>query len=403
MLVVCSHCRRTHRTLLSPRDGGDYICAECRRNSPAQPGATSATPKTTPEAVTEPRRAASRAVRVLVGLVTIANILCLVPALAIAALDFAGPERWWLTGFLLYLPRWPWAVLAAFPLPLALLLARTRLIRRTQPIVIALVSLWAVGPLMGLRANLPARGPQSGAIRLRVLTYNIKWSRRDANAIASAITSANPDLVQFQDADGGIGGVVADALSPRRGWTVRQSGQYIVASRWKLSPLTSIDISFPNSNHHAVRATLTPPRGGPPITVYNTHLLSARYGLVSVRSRNIAYLKQNLSDRQIEARLLATAIKTAPPGPALLTGDLNAPPSSLVKRTFKSAGLYDAFEAAGTGYGYTYGATTKAYRPYVRIDCVMPNRYFQTEAVRVGNDRGSDHCPVITDLYLPPP
>jgi vancomycin resistance protein VanJ len=335
--------------------------------------------------------------------VVVLNGLYVLALGALTFFDWAGPERWWLTGFLQFVPRWPWAV------PAALLLLPTAYIargaggkRRWGAVVPILCLLWVAGPVMGLCVNVPDRSP--GGTRLRVLTYNVEWGRRDRGEIAREIIAARPDLVQFQDASGVIANrELRRVLAPERGWSLRWDGQYIVASRWPISNLSSVDIGFPGSGYHAVRSTLTPPDGGPSVTVYNVHLLSPRVGLVLLRERMTVPLEQNLRERQIEAERLADAIANGPVGPTVVTGDLNAPPRSLALKPLRRLGLRDAFEEAGIGYGYTYGAATKAGRPYVRIDHILVSRHFRVGSARVGNDHGSDHCPVIADLYLARP
>jgi endonuclease/exonuclease/phosphatase (EEP) superfamily protein YafD len=322
-------------------------------------------------------------------------------------LDTAGPEHWWVTGFLLYMPRWIWAVAGALLLLLTAPTARRgsaeRRAGRRLTGLLAVALAWSLGPLMGFEVplRLPAStAPSARRTSLRVLTYNVKSGHHDPHAIAWEIEQAKPDLVQFQDSGKVLLTEVGSVLSAAKGWNLRREGQYVVASRWPLSELTRIDLDVPDPRFFAVRATLTMPDGAPPITVYNVHLLSARYGLLSVRSRNIQVLEQNLEDRLTQADKVAAAIRTGPTGPILLTGDLNAPPSSMAKRSLLSTGLRDAFEASGWGYGFTYGTSTKIGRPYVRIDCILASPDFRADSIYVGNDIGSEHRPVIADLTL---
>lgn len=395
MIVACPQCRRKNRLPNTAATVREPVCGNCGAALPTTP----------------PR--GSRLGRFLANSVLALDGLFLLLLAVFCFFDVIGPERWWLTGFLLYMPRWGWAVGAAALLLPTIGIAAPRRgagpYRRRWKMTFTLTAAlgWIVGPLMGL--NVPLRlpsllsltSPSSAETRLRVMTYNVKWGLRNPQEIVREIERSNPDLIQMQDSGEILSGVVGQLLTPQNGWTVRRDGQYVVASRWPLSDLSPIDLSAPHSRFEAVRATLTPPGGGQPVTLFNVHLLSARYGLLAVRQRDSAFLKENITERLGEANRLALAVVNRPRGPVLLTGDLNSPPTSLVKRRLREIGLRDAFQAAGTGYGYTYGQSTKIRRPYVRIDCILTSPDIRADTIRVGNTIGSDHSPVIADLSLP--
>ena len=313
--------------------------------------------------------------------------------LTLSLSNAVGPERWWVGSLNLYLPQWLWAV------PGGLLLPLTGWAARRWAWVPLLALLWVFGPLMGFCTHWPA-SPDTletsvGGSRLRVMTYNVKWGSRDAGAIVGDIRAFHPDVIQFQDAEGVRDGEVGRALA---GWNVRESGQYVVASRLPLPPLQSLDVSYAGSDHHCTRCVVRV--GTTDVAVYDVHLKSPRDGLVSVRRRQIGGLVENTQDRLDEAARLANYVR-AEPGPTILTGDLNAPVQSLVCRQLFDAGLRDAFSEAGAAYGYSYGAYTGVGVPYVRIDHVLVSRQWQVRGCWVGNARGSDHRPVIADLVLP--
>lgn len=323
------------------------------------------------------------------------NLIYLAALFALALTNAAGPEGWGLGSLNLYLPQWLWALPAMILVPLTWRLARR------WAWVPAAALLWVLGPGMGLcwHWGWPASpdGPSAGPNRLRVMTYNVKWSGRDGGAIVRDIALFRPDLIQMQDAGGVMAGAIGGALA---GWNVRTDGQYLVASRLPLAGLEARDISFPGSTpHHCVRYLLR--LGGADVTVYDVHLLSPRMGLMSVRQHQTAGMEGNAEQRLFEAGRLADYV-TAEPGPTLVTGDLNAPVQSLVCRRLFGAGLRDAFSEAGFGYGYTYGAYTRVGHPYVRIDHILAGRRWRVQDCWVGNAAGSDHCPVIADLTLAP-
>ncbi|MBA2682020.1 MAG: endonuclease/exonuclease/phosphatase family protein, partial [Ktedonobacteraceae bacterium] len=329
-------------------------------------------------------------------MITLLNLAYLFLLLVLTLSNAAGPEGWWLGSFNLYLPQWLWA------LPTVLILPLTFGFARKWVWVPLLALLWVLGPIMGfcwhwglpvLPEAVPARVP---GVRLRVMTYNVKGGRHDGAAIVRDIRTFHPDLIQFQDSEDVLKGPVGQALA---GWNIRVSGQYVVASLSPISELEPRDISYVGgSPHHCVRYLLQ--LGKTPVAVYNVHLLSPRLGLVSVRHRQIGGIVGNTESRLQEAARLAGYVQ-AETGPTVVTGDLNAPVQAIVCRGLFAAGLRDAFSESGYGYGYSYGAFTPIGHSYVRIDHILASRQWQFSNCWVGNEIGSEHCPVIADLVLP--
>jgi vancomycin resistance protein VanJ len=303
-----------------------------------------------------------------------------------------GPERWSLTGLNLYLPQWIWA------LPGGVLTA-WYFARARRWIAVPLVLLMLVfGPVMGLCLHFIHTGPPSvSGVRLRVMTYNVKWARRDAQAIENDIARYRPDLILMQDAGNTTGGELGRYL---QGWNVLAVDQYVIASHLPLSSMDVRWISYPEHNHRVERCLLR--AGGRDIVVYSCHLATPRWALTGMKHprSGLATLRANLDFRVHESERLALQV-LGETLPVVLCGDLNAPEPSLVCRHLTRAGLTDAFGAAGAGYGYTYGATTRLGHAYVRIDHIMVSHQWQVLNCWVGNAEGSDHRPVFADIYLP--
>ena len=308
---------------------------------------------------------------------------------ALSVLNAIGPEQTWFGSLNLYLPQWIW-LLPGIPLLLLTLLIAWR--RAWIPL---LCLLWVAWPIMGYCPRLTAPARHTGGLHLRVMTYNVKGGQRDLDAVMEDIKAFHPDVIQTQDSESVLNGPLSRALT---GWYVCNVGQYITLSRYPLNAAFRPDISFPNSNHHCLRVKLTV--GDRSITLYNVHLLSPRDGLVSVRHLHVSGIKENTRERLVEAERLAEDLRPEQ-GPLILTGDLNAPVQSLVCRKLFDLGLRDAFSEAGQGYGYSYGQYTRLGQPYVRIDHIMVSAPWQVEACWTGNTLGSDHIPVIADLFLP--
>ena len=386
MIIRCPRCHRKNRLPDTLQLSGVYRCSQCQETLF---GAESSEPL--------PSRKTPKSKRRWPPLgITFLNLVYLLLLLVLTLSNAEGPEGWWLGSLNLYLPQWLWALPAVLILPLTLGFAR-------KWVWVPLAALlWVLGPLMGFcwhwgmptSPNTPP--PPAAGLRLRVMTYNVKGGRHDGAAIVRDIQSFHPDLIQFQDSEDILRGPVGAALA---GWNVRVSGQYVVASLSPISELEPRDISYAGGPpHHCVRYTLH--LGETQVAVYDVHLLSPRLGLISVRHRQIGGIVGNTEARLQEAAHLAEYVQ-GETGPTLVTGDLNAPVQAIVCRGLFAAGLRDAFLESGYGYGYSYGAFTPVKHSYVRIDHILASRQWQFSNCWVGNDIGSEHCPVIADLVLP--
>ncbi len=306
--------------------------------------------------------------------------------------NLLGPEIWWGGSLNLYLPQWIWALPGAILLPWYLLSAPAW---SGLPL---LALLWVAGPLMGFCwGGIFAHAHSEPGIHLRVMTYNVKWGHRNAGAILEEIARSKPDLILMQDSGGAL---YDDLRALRQGWNVKTLDQYTLLSRYPLSDPEVRWIS-PLENHRCARCVLQV--GETPITLYDCHLMTPRWGLGSIRhprSQGVGGLEANVAERLLQATMLAGHLKKER-GPLLVAGDFNAPQQSLVCRKLLGAGLKDAYACAGLGYGYTYGQSTKIGRPYMRIDHILLSEDWQVESCRVGTEEGSDHSPVIADLFLP--
>ena len=318
--------------------------------------------------------------------ILLVSYLCLL--LLITAFDACGPDVWWFTGANLYAPQGMWAVPAFLLAPFALRA------RRRAMVALAVGLLWVIGPMSGFNIPLKAAHAEAKDATIRVLTYNVKWAYRDSSAEAADIARFNPDVIQFQDSGGVMNSAIGEALV---GYHVEVSGQFIVASKLPLAPLQDDNISFAGSRHHVCRGAIKV--GKQWVALYDVHLLSPREGLIGIRHHSIQPMIDNIGARLEESRRLADYV-SAETGPVIVTGDFNAPVQSKVCRYMFNSGLSDAFLNSGFGYGYTYGAFTKAQSSYVRIDHIFYNDRIGAKRCWVGNRVGSDHCPVIADIIV---
>jgi endonuclease/exonuclease/phosphatase (EEP) superfamily protein YafD len=304
-----------------------------------------------------------------------------------------GPERWWWSSLNLYLPQCIWA------LPGLALLAVSLRYARSLAWLFLLPLLWVAGPLMGFcwSRSQPAVDPATGT-SLRVMTYNIKWAQRDLDAVMEAITDEKPDLLLLQDTGQAMEQGLAKLLS---GWHLCAAGQYVIASHLPLSGADVRWISFPGAKHTCLRCRLQ--IGRRTVTLYDVHLITPREGLQALKQmedESIEEMQKNTSARLCQAGALVDYIRKEP-GLILLAGDLNAPLQSLVCRSLQDERLTDAFAAAGRGYGYTYGHFLRPHISFLRLDHIFASRHWQVLRCWTGESAGSDHRPVIADLFLP--
>ncbi len=344
-------------------------------------------------ATTEKRRKSPKnhrnARRAILGL----TLLYIFLLAGISFCNWLGPERWWASGLNMYLPQWPWA------LP-GICLAAAALRYCWKWAWLPVFSLfWVAGPIMGFCWGAgEASGAPPGSVKLRVMSYNVKWCRRSVNDIAAEIVRNDPDLLMVQDAGDSLRGVIGEVL---KGWHTREFRQYVVASKYPFDNLTVGYIPYQNETHTYVRTGLHVK--GVEVTLVDVHLVTPRSGLEAMKSEGedgIWNLERNIKSRLIQTDKLVKDLADID-GPLILAGDLNAPVQSMVCKKLADAGLRDAFSTAGTGYGYTYGHLIRRLRhSYIRIDHIMVNDGLKVQKCWAGAPEGADHRPVIADLVL---
>lgn len=310
----------------------------------------------------------------------------------------AGPENYWFHGVFLYLPYWlylpPVLVVCALSWPLGW---RWRLVALATLVIV----LW---PIMGLSLGTA----DAGAGRVRVMTYNVKsYLFREAGAferVIAEIQQHDPDIVVMQDA------AKINAQAVRHSSAMYQLvaernvysfGQYIVASRFPIRDCRVGDISYDEQSHTMVHCIVR--AHGLDIDLYTAHFISPRDGLNAFRWQGVTGYDEwdaNVQARMLQADKLARLVSKRS-RPVVVAGDLNAPEPSLVIQTLIDAGLRDAFLSAGLGYGYTHGHSFKPrISSTIRIDHILVSQEIGVEDCFVGGKDGSEHRPVIADLWV---
>ena len=309
-----------------------------------------------------------------------------------------GPEQWWALAFLQYVPYYLFLVPALIAFAVSMKLsAKWRLISSsTVALVLTLI--------MGLSLGMGDVGSEG----IRVMTYNVKDyialdSPEGLAIISEEVARHDPDILMFQDArrlnltKETDPSALKSLYGDRHVYTF---GQYAVASRYPLRNCKPGKISYRDRQHTFVHCIVD--TGFTQIDLYTAHFLTPRAGLNAVRHERLSGIdewEQNVADRMAQARALASAVQTSI-RPIILAGDFNAPDHSLVVRTLQSAGVRDAFAAAGVGYGYTYGHSLRPGISFLRIDHIFVSPSIGVQDCFVGGKLASPHRPIVADLIL---
>jgi vancomycin resistance protein VanJ len=317
-------------------------------------------------------------------------------ALALSCASLLGNQRIWWLELTRYVPYPIYLAGALGALGLSLFLGR--LWRLAALLALALVLTVIMGLALG-------RG-DDGSQRLRMMTYNVKAylasTHEDGySRIAWEVIQADPDILVMQDAnhlvkpDGAMPTAIRTMLGSRE---VFAFGQYVIASRYPLRGCKPGDIAFRGHAHSYLQCTVRV--AGVDVDVVTAHFLSPREGLNATRQRGgLEDWEQNFADRLTQADKLATNL-AASRRPLIAAGDLNAVELSPIVRTLLDIGLRDAFSSAGFGYGYTHGHALRPGFSFLRIDHILVSPTIGVRDCFVGGKDGSEHRPVIADLWM---
>ena len=285
-------------------------------------------------------------------------------------------------------PSWCWFVGGLF---LALILLRAK----RQRVALVSIGLWFVflvvfadTPLslwrgMWQRTEAVAQVEQPGQIPLRVISLNAHGSGR---AVA-ALKRYEPDLILIQETPGA--------------GTLREVGQTMLGDNSGL--LAGVDASILS------RAPLEPVASSVNYTIGKLRVKPGQEVLVvSLRLTPPpfradlwnpdcwrAYRDQRIHQRD-ELRQLSRRLAELPADlPLIVGGDFNVNPSDPIFRELP-ANLRDAFTSAGVGWGNTI--TNEA--PFLRIDQVWVNDFFESVQVFAAVASDTDHRLVLAGLLL---
>jgi vancomycin resistance protein VanJ len=328
------------------------------------------------------KHAAARRPRRHRWLIPACGLYTIVLLLVWLVLGHAG-DRSWPGVVLLLMPRWPLLAM------MAVLWLWTGLLRRWSAVALLLAMTWfTLVPVMGCRLALPSSSARGD---LRVLTFNVHRRQLDVAGLAKYIDEVKPDVVALQDWSQTHG----EALFADGSWNLKRHGEFLVASRTTIVSITPIDMApgpgMPHSEQGEAAMFVINTPGGL-IALINVHFASPHIGVLALRRDSGEKLEANMHRRWLESRL-TQAFAEGVGMPTLVVGDFNATRPSPVLREHWSS-FTDAFEAGGSGCGYTY------FHNYtqLRIDHVFVGKSWKVVGCQVGPALGSPHRPLVVDL-----
>lgn len=302
--------------------------------------------------------------------------LALVVAIAIGLLLAESTRP---TFLLVYAPRWPILITGLVACGLAVWL-RSRWLVGAQ-IATLLV---AAFPVCGLRLSLPARPSHDARATLRVRTWNIYFGKLGYEAVARSLAESSADVKIVQASRDHV-----SEACQRLGFTLREDGDFAIASRY---PVRAVDVPPPFADGKPrmyVRYEVETPGGR--LALVAVHPYSPRHAIEDGGGAALA------ADAELRERQIAAAVESGRASgiPFVIVGDTNLPPGSAIARR-RFAGLRDAFDDVGNGFGFTFPAK----RPWMRIDRFLAGDGVRFLSITTGPLGASDHRAVEAELEI---
>jgi len=225
--------------------------------------------------------------------------------------------------------------------------------------------------------------------QLRVLSYNVRSLRDDAQAVATVIRSCAPDVACIQEAPRFF------RWRTKCSELARESGLYVVTGgRPAAAMLLLATLRVRVVSAHDV--LLSKKRG--------LHQRGMAVGMLEVEGLRFAAGSIHLDLEPGERRRHVDEIlvrASAFGAPSVLAGDINELPEAPAWQALVGAGYQDAYAIAPVGDGLTYSAT----KPQRRIDGIFVDSRIRVVSCGVPDVPGiaaaSDHRPVLAVLELP--
>jgi endonuclease/exonuclease/phosphatase (EEP) superfamily protein YafD len=269
-----------------------------------------------------------------------------------------------------YLPAWPIAVAA--------LLARRRRLAAVALVIVACHGYWTMARLLPR----PARAAPAGAQRLRVVSANLLVVNEQAAELAAELEGLGADVYFLQE----LSPEWDELLEARGFWqrypfnrrvTSEDAFGNAIASRL---PVRDLDV-FWSADLPQMRGVLR--FDGRDVELVNVHLLPPR---------TLEYTRHYRKG----ADALLEIVRRFGGRTFIVAGDFNATPDSYFAARMRAVSD-DAWEAAGSGFGFTW--PNGMFRiPPMRLDHVFVSRDLDVLTAAVGRGAGSDHRPISAEV-----
>lgn len=231
----------------------------------------------------------------------------------------------------------------------------------------------------------PVANAQQGTVS--ILSANLLFNNRDATPLLRLIQRESPDVLVFQEYTRPMDKILSAALANSYPNSTRlpQEDAFGIAVYSRLpvleQPVPAFDPGIdPAPQLRGVVRTLGVENKR--LAIYGVHLLPV--------FRTYFLEEHNLQLREISRRILEEK------EPAVVVGDLNFTSRNAQASVLRESGLREAWQERGWGRGSTWCALLPLrYLPGFRIDQMHMTNDVECLQIRVLEDIGSDHYPVL--------
>jgi len=282
---------------------------------------------------------------------------------------------------LLYFPRW----LLLLPLLFALLLT----VFCSWRLRMAYSALTLSTQLLYAGYQFPSLTGQPSGRSLTLLTLNTGHNLLDRQRFQALLAESAPDVIFLQES-----GRQQAAKLFAADWQLGCAGSLCIASRFPLQQQASYPRATGSGSPFAIhwQAELA---NGKQLELVNVHMDTPRYALQQwLDGRpDPAYFADSYRRRASQARQIAELLSQH--SRMVAAGDFNLLAESPIYRS-QLAGLKNAFSVRGLGLG---GTKFTRYHS-ARIDHILISANLEVNSVAVANSVGSDHHPLIAEIWL---
>jgi endonuclease/exonuclease/phosphatase (EEP) superfamily protein YafD len=338
-----------------------------------------------PERLAKPARKRARWLVAIVGAYALATVVA-------AFLVHAWVDKMWAATLLAFLPRW----LMALPAPLVLgacAWKRDAILGATVTACLALQAFLIGGLRVGIGCSSAPREKE-----LRIMTQNAKRTPFGEGWVAKLVRDEDLDLLLVQECplEGGASPPVPAGFSVATDINTCLFSRYPIAEE---DARPSADVWERGGSGAIALYRIEAPIGA--VYVMNVHLATVREGISGFRHFFFGgreTMRESTRLRAWESSIAREWSRRAK-GPLLVAGDFNMPEeSSIYDESWGDLG--NAFDACGSGFGYSKETVVRHVEFGTRIDHVLFDDHWTCHEARLGPDIGSDHRGMIAAFTL---